>query len=124
MAYDASERYTVALYTDHTFGVPAVEQERQNLGYNDEIEVTVYPENDVINSLTFTGYMTSAGRVTLPIDIRRRIDVGDTITLGFDATGKKWTPEVGRGTARKSVYESAHPEKTSLAATDLVLSDD
>jgi DNA-binding transcriptional regulator/RsmH inhibitor MraZ len=123
MAYSKSERYTLAVTYDK-IRVPAVEQEAQHLGYNDAVEVTVYPESDAIDSFTFTGHLDSSSRVTIPQSIRQRFDFWDQVTVSLEATGERWSPEVD-ASARKAVYESAHPEQQSFeAVTDIVSADD
>ncbi len=129
MAYDASDRYTLALNAQsNTIRVPAIEQEENLFKYNDEIDVTVYLEDDDINSLTFTGYVDSDNRITIPASIRNRIGIeGRTtaaVTVSFEGTGERWSPEV-ESSARKAIYEMAHPAKKKLeAVTDVVSADD
>jgi bifunctional DNA-binding transcriptional regulator/antitoxin component of YhaV-PrlF toxin-antitoxin module len=117
MAYSNAEQYTLA-YFGNQFRVPAVEQD--TIGYNDELEVTLYPEEDFADSITFTGYVTSGNTVTIPAPIRRRFTFGDEVTVGFEATGEEWSPEVG-ASARKAVYESANPQEQRMeAVTDII----
>ena len=132
MAYSKSARYTLPVNADNTINVPAVEQEAEYLGYNDEVEVTLYdevevtlyPENDAVTSLTFTAYLTSVGRITIPSEVRNRFETSGSVSVSFEGTGKRWGPEVG-ASARKAVYESAHPEQQSLeAVTDIISADD
>ena len=124
MAYSKSARYTLPVNADNTINVPAVEQEAEYLGYNDEVEVTLYPENDAVTSLTFTAYLTSVGRITIPSEVRNRFETSGSVSVSFEGTGERWSPEVG-ASARKAVYESAHPEQQSLeAVTDIVSADD
>lgn len=123
MAYDASDRYTVALSTNY-FRVPAVEQEIQGLRYNDEVSVTLYPDETDVDSLTFTAYVNSGMQITIPVSIRRRFDLSESVTVSLEATGERWSPEVD-ATARKNVYEQAHPDEPSLeAVTEVVASAD
>lgn len=122
MAYDASERYTLPL-TQNNIRVPAVVLESEHVGYNDEVEATVYPENDDVDSLTFTGYINSGNRLTIPSTIRNKFNLGGEVTIGFESTGGRWSPEV-EASARKAVYESAHPETTDLKAVTDIVADD
>jgi hypothetical protein len=125
MAYSKADQYELALYEDGIIGVPAVEQESQVIGYNDEVEVTLFdPDMSNVDSLTFTAHLTSASRLTIPKNIRRSAINSDSVVVSFEATDNRWTPEVD-STARKAVYESAHPDETELkAVTDIVSADD
>lgn len=129
MAYSKSDRYSLALNRqDNTVRIPAVEQESQELGYGDELEVTIYPGNDIINSVSFDAFINADSQITIPVSIRDRLSIdGKTtasIEVSFEATGERWTPEKG-ASARKAVYESANPaEKAFKAVTDVISADD
>lgn len=119
MAYSKSERYTLP-FDGQLVRLPAVVQEYHNLGYNDGVEVTLYPEIESVDSLTFTAWVNSSARITIPSAIRNRFRLGDKVELSFEAMGERWSPEVG-ASARKAVYESAHPDEQSMeAVTDIV----
>jgi hypothetical protein len=124
MAYELSERYTLALDVNQQFRLPAVVQENQNLGYNDGVSVTIYPEDDDIESLTFDAWVNSNMKVNVPVSIVRRLGIsGETVTVSVEPTGERWSPEAGPS-ARKAVYESAHPDELGLPAVTNVLSAD
>jgi len=122
MAYSKEEQYTVAVTYDK-IRVPSVEQEAQMLGYGDEMEITAYPEDDDVESFTFIAYLDGSMQITIPKSIRQRFDFWDELTVEFDATGERWSPEKG-SSARKAVYESAHPAERNLEAVTDIVADD
>jgi hypothetical protein len=122
MAYSKSERYTLPL-SQNNIRLPAVVLESHDVGYNDELKVQLYPENENVNRVEFTGFINSGNRLTIPATVRNNF-ADDEVTVSFEATGRRWSPEM-EATARKAVYESAHPEQTSLkSVTDIVSADD
>jgi hypothetical protein len=125
MAYTKSERYALSMDdNNNTVRVPAVVQEEEHVGYNDELEVTLYPsENSEVKSVTFTAFLTASNCITVPKKVRQGF-AADELTLSFESTGRRWSPEINN-TSRKAVYESAHPDQTQLkAVSDIVNADD
>lgn len=120
MAYEASEQYDLPVSDTNTVRIPAVEQRLESVRYDDEVRVELEVDTGVIESVSFTAFVTSANSITIPRSVRRRFDVGDTATVSFEATGEVWSPQE-RPTARTSVYESANPEETEMkAVTEIV----
>jgi hypothetical protein len=127
MAYDLAESYELPVNKNSsaTIAVPAVELERLRLGYNDGIKVTLEPEYlGAVEELTFTAYLAKGDVITIPSDICDKfgIDGGRPVTVSFDRAGERWSPEVS-ATARKAVYQSAHPEQQDLKAVTEIIAD-
>lgn len=124
MAYSKADSYEIRMH-DGKIRVPAVEQESNRLGYNDEVSVTLYPKTGDIVSLTFTSFLTSGSYVNVPVSIRNKLGLArfTDVEVGFESTGERYTPEV-EATARKAVYESAHPAERNLEAVTDIVADD
>lgn len=124
MAYDAADSYDLPVH-GNTVRLPAVVQEIHRLAYNDEVKATVEVDNEDIENITFRNFVNSSARLTIPSTIRNLLSLedGDRISISFERTGQRWTPEVS-ASARKAVYESAHPEEPNLEAVTDVVADD
>lgn len=121
MAHRLAERYEVRS-TTNTLNVPAVVKEQLGVGYNDEIEVTIYLEQlDNVNKVSFTNFIQSNGTVTIPVRIRRSFDLDDRLEVSFAATGEHFDVSHADGTVRTTVFLSAHEQEGELPAVSDVL---
>lgn len=121
MAHRLAERYEVRS-TTNAINVPAVVQEHLGVGYNDEVEVTLYLDQlDNVNKVSFTNFIQSNGTVTIPVRIRRSFDLDDTLEVSFAATGEHFDLSHADGTVRTTVFLSATENEGTLPAVSDVL---
>lgn len=123
MAHRLAERYEVRS-TTNTIHVPAVIKEHLGVGYNDEIEVTIYLDQfDNVSKVSFTNFIRSNGTVTIPVRIRRSFNLDDRLEVSFAATGEHFDLSHADGTVRTTVFLSAHEQEDELPAVSEVLAE-
>lgn len=66
--------------------VPAEVQREQDIGIDDEVEVTLDGLNGLFESIAFTGEQKAGDRVTIPAEVARRADIdhGQQLEVTFE----------------------------------------
>jgi len=87
--------HTANVYpTTGQINIPVAVVETQQIGYNDEVRVTLPNLGDGDTIVGFERYADSTLKLTIPAEIRRKFDLPEeSIAVEMTATGEKWEPD-------------------------------
>jgi bifunctional DNA-binding transcriptional regulator/antitoxin component of YhaV-PrlF toxin-antitoxin module len=82
--------------TNGTTNVPAPVKERENLGYNDEVEMTIQTPQGPTDAVVITRFINSDGNVTIPSEIRNMLGFAEGMKyeIEWEATGNHFEADV------------------------------